>query len=48
MAADDTPAIVAQGLTKQFGKLVAVDHLDIRVRRTEIYDLDVEVPPWAA
>jgi ABC-2 type transport system ATP-binding protein len=37
MAADDTPAIVAHGLTKQFGKLVAVDHLDIRVRRTEIY-----------
>ena len=37
MAVDDTPAIVARGLTKNFGKLVAVDHLDIRVRRTEIY-----------
>ena len=37
MATDDTPAIVARGLTKEFGKLVAVDHLDLRVRRTEIY-----------
>jgi len=37
VAIDDTPAIVAHGLTKQFGKLVAVDHLDLRVRRTEIY-----------
>lgn len=37
MAADDAPVIVAKGLTRQFGKLVAVDHLDITVRRAEIY-----------
>jgi ABC-2 type transport system ATP-binding protein len=37
MAADDAPVIVAKQLTKEFGKLVAVDHLDITVRRAEIY-----------
>jgi len=37
MSADDAPVIVAKQLTKQFGKLVAVDHLDITVRRAEIY-----------
>jgi ABC-2 type transport system ATP-binding protein len=37
MAADDAPVIVARGLTKVFGKLVAVDHLDLRVRRAEVY-----------
>jgi len=33
----DEPVIVAQGLTKRFGKLVAVDHLDLSVRRAEVY-----------
>jgi len=37
MAADETDAIVARGLTKRFGALVAVDHLDITVHRSEIY-----------
>jgi ABC-2 type transport system ATP-binding protein len=37
MAAESAPVIVARGLTKRFGQLVAVDHLDIRVRRAEIY-----------
>ena len=37
MAADDAPVIVARQLTKDFGRLVAVDHLDITVRRAEIY-----------
>ena len=37
MAADDAPVIVARGLTKRFGKLTAVDHLDITVRRAEVY-----------
>src|SRR4051794_28328462 len=37
MAADDAPVIVAKQLTKEFGKLVAVDHLDITVHRAEIY-----------
>ena len=29
--------IVAHGLTKRFGNLVAVDHLDLSVRRAEVY-----------
>ncbi len=29
--------IVARGLTKRFGDVVAVDHLDLRVRRAEVY-----------
>jgi ABC-2 type transport system ATP-binding protein len=29
--------IVARNLTKRFGDLVAVDHLDLRVRRAEVY-----------
>ena len=29
--------IVAKGLTKRFGDVVAVDHLDLRVRRAEVY-----------
>ena len=37
MAADDAPVIVARGLTKRFGKKTAVDHLDITVRRAEVY-----------
>jgi ABC-2 type transport system ATP-binding protein len=31
------PAIRAQGLTKRFGALVAVDHLDLTVSRGEVY-----------
>ncbi len=30
-------AVVTRGLTKRFGKLVAVDHLDLSVRRGELY-----------
>jgi len=37
MPAENEAVIVARGLTKQFGKLVAVDHLDLRVRRAEVY-----------
>jgi ABC-2 type transport system ATP-binding protein len=37
MADDASPVIVARGLTKKFGQLVAVDHLDIRVGRAEVY-----------
>ena len=37
MADDAAPVIVARGLTKKFGPLVAVDHLDIRVGRAEVY-----------
>ena len=29
--------IVAKGLTKRFGHVTAVDHLDLRVRRAEVY-----------
>ena len=29
--------IVAKGLTKRFGNVTAVDHLDLRVRRAEVY-----------
>jgi len=37
MPAENEAVIVAHGLTKQFGKLVAVDHLDLRVRRADVY-----------
>jgi ABC-2 type transport system ATP-binding protein len=30
-------AVVTQGLTRRFGRLVAVDHLDLRVRTGELY-----------
>ncbi len=30
-------AVVTRGLTKRFGKVVAVDHLDLAVRRGELY-----------
>jgi ABC-2 type transport system ATP-binding protein len=33
----DEPAIRAAGLTKRFGQLVAVDHLDLTVNRGEVY-----------
>src|SRR5262245_50202241 len=36
MAAAD-PAIRARGLTKRFGKLVAVDHVDLTVGRAHVY-----------
>jgi ABC-2 type transport system ATP-binding protein len=31
------PAVVTRGLTKRFGKIVAVDHLDLTVRSGELY-----------
>lgn len=31
------PVIVARGLTKRFGDFTAVDHLDLTVRRAEVY-----------
>ncbi len=34
---DETPAIEAQGLTRQFGDFVAVDHVDFRIGRGEIF-----------
>ncbi len=34
---DNDPAISARGLTKQFGKLVAVDHVDLTVPRSHVY-----------
>ncbi|MBI2162025.1 MAG: ABC transporter ATP-binding protein [Candidatus Rokubacteria bacterium] len=34
---DDQDAVVTRGLTKRFGKVVAVDHLDLHVRRGELY-----------
>jgi ABC-2 type transport system ATP-binding protein len=35
--AGDEPAIRARGLTRQFGKLVAVDHVDLTVPRSHVY-----------
>ena len=35
--ADDQYAVVTRGLTKRFGRIVAVDGLDLRVRRGELY-----------
>ena len=35
--ADDQYAVVTHGLTKRFGRIVAVDRLDLRVRRGELY-----------
>ena len=32
-----TPAIVARGLTRRFGDLVAVDHVDLDVPRAQVY-----------
>lgn len=34
---DDAPAILAQGLSKQFGALRAVDRVDLRVPRAHVY-----------
>jgi ABC-2 type transport system ATP-binding protein len=36
-AAREAHAIVARGLTKRFGKLVAVDHIDLTVERAQVY-----------
>ena len=36
-AGADDFAVVTRGLTKRFGKVVAVDHLDLAVRRGELY-----------
>jgi len=35
--AEPALAVVTRGLTKRFGSLVAVDHLDLQVRRGELY-----------
>src|SRR5688572_2965981 len=34
---DDAIAIVARGLTRRFGALVAVDHVDLRIPRAQVY-----------
>jgi ABC-2 type transport system ATP-binding protein len=34
---DDSPAIEARDLTRRFGKLVAVDHVNLQVPRAQIY-----------
>ena len=34
---DDGFAVVTDGLTRRFGKRVAVDHLSLRVRKGELY-----------
>jgi ABC-2 type transport system ATP-binding protein len=39
MAAPGSPIIEIRGLTKRFGGLVAVDHLDLTVERGEIFGL---------
>jgi ribosome-dependent ATPase len=36
-SADEVPAIEAQGLTRQFGNFVAVDHVNFRIARGEIF-----------
>jgi ABC-2 type transport system ATP-binding protein len=35
--ADPAPAIVARGLTRRFGNVVAVDHVDLTVARAQVY-----------
>jgi ABC-type multidrug transport system ATPase subunit len=37
--AEAPPAIVAEGLTKRFGKRVAVDHVDLTIRAGDIFGL---------
>jgi ABC-2 type transport system ATP-binding protein len=37
VTAIDAPAIRAKGLTKQFGNLVAVDHVDLTVPKSHVY-----------
>jgi ribosome-dependent ATPase len=36
-APDETPAIEAEGLTRQFGDFVAVDHVNFKIARGEIF-----------
>ncbi len=36
-ATDSAPAIESEGLTKSYGTVLAVDHLNIRVERGEIF-----------
>ena len=36
-SADETPAIEAEGLTRQFGDFVAVDHVNFKIARGEIF-----------
>ena len=36
-SADETPAIEAEGLTRRFGSFVAVDHVNFRIARGEIF-----------
>src|SRR5690242_13903145 len=33
----EAPAILARGLTRRFGELVAVDHVDLSVPRAHVY-----------
>jgi ribosome-dependent ATPase len=37
VAADEVPAIEAEGLTRRFGAFVAVDHVSVRIGRGEIF-----------
>ncbi len=37
VATSQVPAIEAQGLTRMFGRFVAVDHVDLRIERGEIF-----------
>lgn len=39
MAEENPPILVTRGLTKRFGRLVAVDHVDFELRRGEIHCL---------
>ena len=34
---DQAPAIIARGLTRRFGNVVAVDHVDLTVARAQVY-----------
>ena len=36
-SSDNDRAVVAEGLTKRFGKFVAVDHVSFKVKRGEVF-----------